>query len=552
MTTAKKAREMETIDIATDVLVIGGGYTGLKAANTIAALGYHVILADQESNDNPKAPFLMGISKQAREELSALKKTVQSDKRIEFLPETRIDQAAGVSGDFTVRLTSKGEALEKKVGAVVVATDIDSAPLNHIYGLELSDRIISLSDFEEKLTAADFKQKIGKGDLTVAFLVGFAQDGNPLLMKRVMDSVFALCEAGAGESTYVYVNDIKVAGDDLERLYKAGRDKGAIYFKLTRPPAIEQGDGAMTLTFHDPVVRSDIELSPDLVVLEEAMTASQINTQLAEILRIDMGPMGFLQTDNVHRFPVNSNREGIYVIGSAREIETLSDAWTDAENAALQIKHLLGDGTREVPKFRAEVNREKCVTCLTCYRCCPHGAIYWDDKAVISPVACQACGICASECPQEAIQVTGYADDEIIEKIRAALADVKNGAAKILAFCCENSSLEAGRAAAMFHYPLPGGLRMIQVPCAGKVDIHYVLTALVEGADGVLILACHPGNCKSETGTTYARWRIELAYRMLEETGIDKNRLAFVTLASNMAPEFAKIAVEMENRLGLN
>lgn len=549
MTTAKNARETEKIDIATDVLVIGGGYTGLKAASEIAGLGYPVILAEQEDAGSPGSASLLGISPQLEEKLAQFKKTVAEDKRIEILPEADIYQAAGVSGDFTVRMTSKGENIEKTVGAVVVATDIETAPLNSIYGLECSDKVLSLSDFETRLTDKSFRQQLGKDDLSIAFLVGFAQEGNPLLMKRVLDSVLAVGEAGGGASTYVYINDMKVAGDDLERLYKLGRDKGAIYFKLPGAPAIEQQGSETTISFHDPVLRSDIELSPDLLVIEEAMTPSQINPRLAEILRIDMGPMGYLQTDNVHRFPVNSNREGIYVAGSARDMEALSDAWTDVENTALAVKQCLGDGSREVPRFRAEVDREKCVTCLTCYRCCPHGAIYWDDKAVISPVACQACGICASECPQEAIQVTGYADDAITGRIRSALADVKNGAAKIIAFCCENSSLEAGRAAALFHHPLPEGLRMIQVPCAGKVDVHYVLTALIEGADGVLVMACHPGNCKSETGTTFARWRIDNAYRMLEETGIDSGRLEFVTLASNMAPDFARIAVDMEKRI---
>jgi heterodisulfide reductase subunit A-like polyferredoxin/coenzyme F420-reducing hydrogenase delta subunit len=551
MTTAKNARETEKIDIATDVLVVGGGYTGLMAAEAVAANGYRVILAEQENTSATEAAAaLYGISPQIREALAARRKALYSDQRVQILPEAAVWQAAGVSGDFTVRLTSKGENVEKRVGAVVVATDIETAPLNHIYGLEFSEKVVSLSDFEEMLAADDFRKKLGEEGRTVAFLVGFAQDGHPLLMKRVLDSVLALEEADGQTSAYVYVNDLKVAGDDLERLYKAGRDRGAIYFKLPLAPRIEQQGGAVTLSFHDPVLRQDIELSPDLLVLEEAMIPSQINPELARILRIDMGPLGFLQTDNVHRFPVSSNREGIYVVGPAREIEALSDAWMDAENTALRIRQLLGDGTRELPKFRAEVDREKCVTCLTCYRCCPHGAIYWDDKAVISPVACQACGICASECPQEAIQITGFADDTITAEIRSAVADAKGSGARILAFCCENSSLEAGRAAALFHYPLPEGLRMIRVPCAGKVDIHYLLTAFIEGADGVLVMACHPGNCKSETGTTFAQWRVENAYRMLEETGIDKNRLEFVTLASNMAPDFAKIAVEMESRLG--
>ncbi len=548
MTTATDSRKTEKISIATEVLVIGAGSTGLKAAAAIAETGYSVILADTQDSADPNSVSHPGITADFQEELNSLKKSVHADKRIEFLPETLIRSASGVPGDFTIHMTSRGNALEKKAGAVVVATDIESTPLNHIYGLALSEKVMTLSDFEKMLASPEATAKIKRGDPTVAFLVGFAQEGSPLLMKRILDSVLAVNDAGA--AAYVYVNDIKVADDGLEGLYKEARDKGTFYFKLTLPPDIEEQSQGPVLSHHDTVLRSDIELAPDILVIEEAMTASPLNLLLAEHFRIDTGPFGFLQTDNVHRFPVASNREGIYLVGPTREVLSLPDTWTDIANTVTRIQNLLGDGTREVPRFRAEVDREKCVTCLTCFRCCPHGAIYWDDKAVISPVACQACGICASECPQEAIQLTGYADDDIIGQIRAALSDVKAGASKILAFCCENSSLEAGKAAALFHSPLPEGLRMIQVPCAGKVDIHYILTALIEGADGVLVMACHPGNCKSETGTTFARWRVDNAYRMLEEVGLEKSRLQFVTLASNMAPDFSKIAIEMESRIG--
>jgi coenzyme F420-reducing hydrogenase delta subunit len=62
-------------------------------------------------------------------------------------------------------------------------------------------------------------------------------------------------------------------------------------------------------------------------------------------------------------------------------------------------------------------------------------------------------------------------------------------------------------------------------------------------------MACHTGNCKSESGNTYAKWRVNDAYRKLEQIGIPKDRLEFATLAANMSSDFARIVIDMENRI---
>ena len=304
----------------------------------------------------------------------------------------------------------------------------------------------------------------------------------------------------------------------------------------------------MGIVFDDPIMRRDIKLAPDLLVVEEAVSADQMNQKVAELLRIDLGPWGFLQNDNVHLFPVHSNREGIFVVGSSREVQSLPWAWVDVENVALEVKDLLGNGKKSVSKDRAVVDRGKCVICLTCYRCCPHGAIYWDTRAIISPVACQGCGICASECPNNAIQIGGFNDVQIVEEIKRHI-ESDNGDLRLIVFCCENSGFEAWQMAKAFNMQLPAGLSVIKVPCAGKIDIHYIMTAFVKGADGVLVLACHNGNCKSERGNTYAELRAGEAQRLLEETGFEKDRLDFVTIASNMGSEFSSVVVNMEERI---
>ena len=316
---------------------------------------------------------------------------------MDVLTGTRVAAFAGVSGDFTVTLTSGAEVCQKKVGAVVVAADLTPSPLNAAYGLSLSERVVSQSQLDALLS--DQAARAGLGGKVVAFLVGFGQEGNPLVMKRVMQSVAALT-AIEDCTVYVYVNNIKVAADNLEKLYREGRDQGAIYFKLPEAPQVSPDGSA--IVYRDLVVRQDVELNPDLIVVEEALVADAENGQLAELLRVDRDAWNFLQSDNVHRFPIQTNREGIFVVGASRAIQDLPAVWTDAENTALAVKGFLGDGIKRVPTGKAVVDNGKCTFCLTCYRCCPHGAIYWEaasNKAIISPVACQTCGICGQRMP---------------------------------------------------------------------------------------------------------------------------------------------------------
>ena len=532
--------EMKTIQVTKEVLVIGGGLVGLETAKAIAENGYPVVVAESGEAIGTEAETLPLIGME-QTQLDAMVEQAKASNQIEILSGTQFAGAAGMPGDFKVWLATREEVTERQVGAIVVAGKVDIQPLDAAYGLTLGDAVLSQTQLERQI-ALDASALAGK---TVAFMVGLAQPGNPVNMERVFRSALAL--AGLDNcSVYVYVGDLKVASDQLERLYMETRDKGTIYFKLREMPSITQENGSLTVSYSDPVILQDVELLPDIIVVEEAISAGNGNEELAEMLHIDLGAGGFMQTENVHRYPVATNREGIFVVGGGAEAKKLSGARMDAQNAALQVTELLGDGTREV-STATTLDAGKCVFCLTCYRCCPHGAIYWENESntIIDPVACQGCGICASECPQEAIQIGGFTDEEMKTRI-AAVAAEKAKAPAIVAFCCQNSALEAGEMADQFNMKLPEGLKIVQVPCAGKVDLDYILSAFVEGADGVLVLACHPGNCKSERGNTYAGWRVQDAQRMLAEIGMDKNQLRFVTLAANMGSDFARIVNEME------
>lgn len=537
--------KMEDIVISTDTLVIGAGMTGIKTALEIANQGYKVTLIDDGNNYGETDIACTGMTEEEIEGLSRLVADVDNNTRIDVLKNTCIDGAAGVPGDFKVWLSTEEDIVEKTVGAIVVAANLNTSPLNGSLGIDFSDTVLSQVEMESALmkTPEIFAGK------SVAFITGLSQNGNPLAMQRTLDSVL-LAKQTDDCTVYVFAGDLKVGDDGLEKRYLEGRDKGAIYFKLKELPEIKQENGSLAITYTDSVLQRDIELKPDYLVIEDAIDSDPANDDLAQMLKVDMGSEGFLQSDNVHRYPVSTNRQGIFVAGGTRRVVALKDAFSDAKYVGLKVREFLKDGTITVPSDKAVLDTGKCTFCLTCFRCCPHGAIYWDvdNKPIISKIACQGCGICASECPMDAIQIGEYTDDIILDTVSKEMEN-KQKDPVIIAFCCENSAMEAANMAEQFKMDLPKGLKIIKVPCAGKIDMDYLLNAFVEKADGVMVMACHNGNCKSEKGSLYANWRAGQVQEMLEEVGLDKERLFFGTIASNMGATFSQNAKALEAKL---
>lgn len=95
----------------------------------------------------------------------------------------------------------------------------------------------------------------------------------------------------------------------------------------------------------------------------------------------------------------------------------------------------------------------------------------------------------------------------------------------------------------------PAQVRIIRVPCTGKVDILHILRAFEKGADGVYLVGCMEGSCFYEQGNFKARKRVEYAQRLLEQVGTGGERVRMYNLTSGEAPKFAQYAREMTERI---
>jgi len=91
----------------------------------------------------------------------------------------------------------------------------------------------------------------------------------------------------------------------------------------------------------------------------------------------------------------------------------------------------------------------------------------------------------------------------------------------------------------------PGSVRIIRVPCTGKVDVLHILRCFERGADGVYVVGCREGDCHYQNGNFRARKRVEQARQMLDQIGVGGQRVRMCNLSSSDAPLFVRFAEEM-------
>jgi len=124
---------------------------------------------------------------------------------------------------------------------------------------------------------------------------------------------------------------------------------------------------------------------------------------------------------------------------------------------------------------------------------------------------------------------------------------------KIVGFCCERHGMDAVVLAARSGKQSDASVRLVQVPCTGRVDGLHILKALEDGADAVFVLGCLEKNCYYDTGSIEGRKRVGYVKQMLSEAGIEKERVEMFNAASTNAwafPEAVAKMVEVARKLG--
>jgi heterodisulfide reductase subunit A len=334
--------------------------------------------------------------------------------------------------------------------------------------------------------------------------------------------------------------DIRLTGKHYEDYYYRAQNLGVGMLRGDVQSVSDEPDGSIEVE-----VRNEygdlVTMHIDLLVLSTGLEPSEGATDLGQKLGIINSPDGFFAERGPKLEPLDTAVEGVFIAGTAHGPKDIQESVTQALGAAGRVASLLVKGDMEIDLAKAWVDKEKCVGCGACASVCPFNAVEWSafGEPKVIEEACEGCGICSAVCPVSAMQLKHYKDDQLIPKIKAILtpkwlSEEKKDEPVIIAFACQWCSYAAADAAGNMGMEYPDNIRIIRVPCSGRIDALHVLSAFKYGADGVIISGCLPTQCNYLTGNLEAIDRVDVMKKTLDVIGTGSDRLETIFTSACM------------------
>ena len=587
MATARASRllplEEDTVPVNNASLVIGGGIAGMTAALAMADQGFPVHLVEKtgELGGTSLRHHRTLDGQDVGKFLAGTITRVRSHNWIKVHLNTRVDKVGGHVGDFSSTLVGDAGTDTVRHGVVVVATGATELR-PQTYGYGQCDRV---------LTQLELSDRLGRGEIslpenpTIAMIQCVEQRSTErpycsrVCCTSAVRNALHLKERYPGARIIVLYRDMRTFGF-REAAYREAREKGILFVRYdpSLPPSLDV-DGRMELRVLEPSLGRELQLAPDLVVLAAPMIPRADRQELSELAarppecrRLlpgsphEASPGGFRQRravplrhgtcaevprrsdrpgprggrpGGVHPLPEEDAGERPDGLGRSGQMHLLHDVRTrlpvhgaarqrvpesrDARGGVHGLRQLHRGMPREghhAPALhgRADPGRNR--------RPAAHGAHCGRLGAPLS-------GAGGSRHPSLAQESGGRMNEEPL----------------ILAFCCHYCAYAAADLAGSMRLQYPGNVRVLRLPCTGKLEVNFILAAFERGVDGVIVAGCLEGGCHFLEGNLRARRRVERTRDLLAEIGLEPERLEMFNLSSAEGTRFAEIATIMVERV---
>ena len=215
--------------------------------------------------------------------------------------------------------------------------------------------------------------------------------------------------------------DLRAPGKAHEEYYRLVQERGVRYVRSRTGEVMGEPDGSLRVRFEDTVTRRKNEELFDLVVLSAGLEASAGTTEIAHVAGLQQGSAGFIKEYHPKLKPVDTQRAGIFVAGTAQGPKNIPDTIAQAKAAAARVVSMLSAGFVLTPAQVASSDLAQCIGCGICESICPQSAVTLSGgdspHAIIDANSCRGCGICVAECPSGAMTLGGFSDEEILAEV---------------------------------------------------------------------------------------------------------------------------------------
>jgi len=466
-----------------------------------------------------------------------------------------------VCGANAIDFFQQDEIIEIDAGTIVVATGYDLYDARKVpeYGYNRYKDVITSLEFERLVNAAGptggrlIRPSDGKEPKKVAFIqcvgsrsVKAKRYCSGICCMYTLKHALQIKEKSPNTEIYIFYMDIRAVGKGYEEFYWRARDAG-VNFVRGRPARVYQDDEKLVVVAEDTLLSKPSRYEVDMVVLAPAIVPADTG-KLRQMLGIPADRDGFLIEAHAKLRPVDAPIAGIFIAGCAHSPKDISSSVSQGSAAAGRAAALMTKKRLEVDPITAYVIPELCFGCSLCREVCDFNAIELIyGKANVKP-NCTGCGSCAAACPTNAIQIGCFTNEQIIAQIDEAF-DENDDRPRVLAFLCNWCSYAGADSAGLARLKYPANVRAVRVMCSARVDPVFIIKAFLSGADGVIVAGCHLGDCHYMTGNYKAKRRMEKLQSMMEQFGVNKDRLLLTWISASEGEKFAKTITEFVEKL---
>ncbi len=425
----------KTLNVGREVLVIGGGVSGIQCAIDLKNRGFKVYLIEKDKELGGRVQRLSNVYPTGMSGASLIekKKRELKDKGVEIYTEADIKDIKGFVGNFEVKVVTRGKELNLKVGAIVLAIGADLyKPLDKFgYGqfsnvhtsMELENILIENSENLKDLKSVAFIQCVGSR----------AEVGNTWCSRYCCQSAIkqAILLRKKGIDVTIFHRGIRVYSKGAEMMYRQAREMGILfipYSELAKGeiPEVIGDRKAEKIEMYLDVIDKEIVVPVDAVILSVGMVPNGNETmKLSELLKVPRGSDLFFLERHSKFGPVETTVEGVFLAGCCMFPMDIGDSISQASAVAAKVASLLSRDTIVLPPITSSVDEIYCRGCGRCVDVCEFHAISLIEKepelfiARVNEALCKGCGTCVPACPTGAIDLRHFKSEQIKAQLEA-------------------------------------------------------------------------------------------------------------------------------------